>query len=589
MNLSEDFKLQQVKLKENIQFLIECNKLEEASNIIAEYETMINNDIDVYSFKAVIAIMQNRNEDAMEILLKALDFDVNNADILYNLGYIFESKKEYKNAYTYYRKAKKNTKDEQLMLQIDSVMHELEKLPVIQDYIKSKKVLFIAYYFPPIGSSGVQRSLKYVKYLKQYGWDPIVVTVKNDDSNTIFTKKDETFLNEIPDETQIVRIDMPTSISSNHIKEVIDLACGLINDKGLKEEYFNYIEKYKTLDFILRPDVYILWANNVIKQIEKCVDFDDIDIIYTTSSPYSDHVAGFFLKQHYNKPWVADFRDEWSNNCYARRNKNDIIYKFDYSMEEKIVNYADKIITTTPLSSDNYRNIFNLDNEKVITITNGYDEDDFQNLEIISNNDKFTMIHNGVLYSVRTPETFFQAVSNLLKKGLIDKNKFKIYMGPTDDDDRWKKLSKELLLEDNIEFLGYLNHKDSLRLAAKVDSLLLIVGSEKRTGAVYPGKLFEYLRLNKPILSLSPIGGVVDKLIKDLDRGFNIEFLDVEGIEKAYLNMYQMWKDGKLKSYNTTENIMQFDRKVLTKRLVALFDELTNKDTKNIELIEGKN
>lgn len=574
MGIREEFMLQRENLKKNIQILIESNKLDDAKAVIDVYEKIINRDVEIYSFKAIIAMMENKKEEAQELLLSALDLNPNNVDILYNLGFLYESIGEYIKAFIYYKKAKSKTEENHLLSEINNALDRLENYPSVQRFKLNKKVLVIAYIFPPLASSGVQRTLKFVKYLRNFGWEPIVVTVKEEDSSSIFRQKDNTFFKEIPEDTQIIRIDMPTELTSTLADKTASLIGRLINKKDLREEFEKTVQEYRLVNVLLRPDKYILWANNVIEQIEKYVSFDDIDMIYSTSAPYSDHIAAYFIKQRYQKPWIADFRDEWTNNCYADYDKKSIIYRLEYAMEEKIVQYADRILTTTPVASDNYRNIFKLDYNKVITITNGYDEDDFLDIKIENDNEKFTMIHNGLLYSVRTPDTFFRAVSNLLKKGLIDKDKFKIYMGLTQDDEHWKQLANELGLGSNIEFTGYMTHNESLHRASKVDALLLIVGEDERVGSMYPGKIFEYLRLGKEILSLSPIGGVVDKLIKELDRGFNVEFQDVESIEQAFFCMYQNWINNRKKTYALDDKIKQYERRVLTEKLANLFNSV---------------
>lgn len=435
-----------------------------------------------------------------------------------------------------------------------------------------KKVLVIAYFFPPLGGAGVQRTLKYVKYLREFGWEPIVVTV----GRSNYFAKDETLLSEIPEGVTIVRIDDVENdeLTNKFLNKLINLYSEIVNNQELMNIYYKEINKNNEnlQKLLFMPDFYSAWGCKVLEVIEQNIKFDEIDLIYTTSSPICDHIIGYCLKQKYDIPWVADFRDEWTNNPYVEYDKKSIKYTMEHYMENNIVQSADKVITITSISSDNYRKNFNLDNNKVITITNGYDEDDFIEIKCPEiKNDKFTIIHNGLLYGIRTPETFLLAVKNLISKNLIDKDKLEICLTRTSEDENLKRYIEVIGLTDNIKCLGYLSHKESLQLSNRADLLLLIIGQGEKCKGVFTGKIFEYLRLNKPILSLAPSGGVVDVLIKETDRGCNIEFDKVQDIEEYILYVYNKWSDNSQNNLSINDQIRRFDRKELTKSLCDVF------------------
>ncbi|MDK2804610.1 MAG: hypothetical protein PWR23_1618 [Peptostreptococcaceae bacterium] len=360
----------------------------------------------------------------------------------------------------------------------------------------------------------------------------------------MYPLKDHTMVSEIPDEIEIIRIDEATNIDSNYANKLIQLYRGVINDDSLIESYIKELNKSQEHlnKLILLPDPYILWASEVLDQIDDKIDFEEISMIYSTSGPYSDHIIGYYLKQKHNKPWVADFRDEWTNNPYVKFNKQHISYKVNFAMEKNIVGFADRIIAVTPMSTDNYKDIFNIEKGKITTITNGYDELDFTDIINHKNkNRKFTIMHNGMLYMVRTPLTFMKAIHNLIQRGKIKKSNIKVVFGWTEDLQKWTEIRDELGLSDIIEFLDYMTHDNSLNEANKADALLLIVGAGEKNKSVYPGKIFEYLRLCKPILALSPKGSVVEKLVHDLNRGKNVEFDDIKQLEECILEMYRDW------------------------------------------------
>lgn len=441
--------------------------------------------------------------------------------------------------------------------------------------IKRKKVLFIAYVYPPISGSGVQRTLKFTKYLRNYDWEPVVVTV-GDTKAPFF---DKTLFTDIPKEMEIIRIDRPDKIDNLYANELFNIYSKIV-PINILNKYISILNKNKLmgLKWLLLPDIHIPWANEVIKKIYNYCNFDEIDLIYSTSGPYSDHIVGYYLKKKLNKPWVADFRDEWTNNPMMKPNKKNIVYGILREMEKKIVEFADKIITTTDGAAENYKRIFNLKYDKVTTITNGYDEEDFKEISEKKDKDdkkeKFTIMHNGILYGNRSPIPFINVIKNLVNTNKIHKHKIMVYFSHTNKDEEYKAYVKEQGLEECIQFIGYLNHGESLKKASSADLLLLIIGEEEKWKTVHAGKVFEYLRLCKPIIGLSPRESVTEELLTKTGRGKNFDFNDYHGMENYILEIYKKWEDGTLKDYKIEEGILEFERKNLTKKLADVFNEL---------------
>lgn len=441
-----------------------------------------------------------------------------------------------------------------------------------------KKALIIAYYFPPLGWSGVQRTLKFVKYLRYYGWEPIVVTV----GKTKFSILDESLNEEIPTDINVIRIDDVvlkdiTDIMKKQMKEYIDSSINLISDEDLKQIYEKEIEKKfsELRDLLLVPDGNAIWANNVIKQIQNEINLEDIDIVYSTSSPYSTHIIGSYLKQTFNIPWVADFRDQWINNPYYDYDKNSLRYKLESNIEKNIITNCDRIVTTTSISRSNYINMYRLDDDKVVTITNGYDEEDFKNLNKINKyKNKFKIIHNGSFYLKRNPYTFVIAIRELLNDNLINHEKIQVILNGKNDDDIIMQL-KNILNEymDIISINGYISHKESLNKSLEANILLLVCGSEESSKEVYTGKVFEYLRLKRIILSISPKGSLVEKLLDETLCGHNVDYNDIEGMKKIILHYYNEWCNGSNQEIKVG-NIEKYERKILTKRLAEIFDQI---------------
>lgn len=437
-----------------------------------------------------------------------------------------------------------------------------------------KKVLLVAYYFPPLGWSGVQRTLKFVKYLRNFGWEPIVVTV----NKTTFSILDETLNIEIPKGVKIIRIDdLKLKDYTDNIKEKmllnVEASFNLVSDKCLLSRYENEIEKTleKLRNLILFPDGNAIWADSVIKKISEKLILKDIDLVYTTSGPYSSHIIGNYLKSQYKIPWVADFRDEWTNNPYLGIDSN-LRYEMEKNIENNILINCDKILTATSGLKQNYINNFKINKNKIEVITNGYDEDDFTNIIERKKSNKFIITHNGSFYSSINPYSFIIALNNLLSKRKIDISNLEVqFIGNIEN--KIKTEIKAIDKFDIVNFKGYLPHKKSLQLCSESSVLLLIVGEGEKVKSVYTGKVFEYLRFKKAILALSPKKSLIEELLAKTGCGSNVEYSDIKGIENLILRYYEMWKNDKTLIVNENE-IKNYERQKLTEKLSKCFNDV---------------
>ncbi len=203
-------------------------------------------------------------------------------------------------------------------------------------------------------------------------------------------------------------------------------------------------------------------------------------------------------------------------------------------------------------------------------------------------NEKFTIVHNGMLYMIRTPRTFLLALASLIEKGAIDKGKVQVQFSFTENREQWLLESRQLGLEECVTFSDYTEHSVSLQKASEATVLLLIVGPGEKNKSVYPGKIFEYLRLGKPIISLSPIGGVVDTLIQQTKRGYNVDFDNIRGIEQSILQLYKKWEKSRSEDLPVSAEIRRYERKQLTGKLAKQFDKAIvisqDKDNEQIQL-----
>ena len=588
MTNMEEYK---VEFKLKIEEFINEGNLEVAKKLISDYEDIVGfEDIEIISMKAVILIIENDIENARKILIKAINNIGYEFDLVYNLAHCYNECNEYSKAFYYYSIAKEKCNCEEVKNEITELLEMLSTNNEIEDIKEKKHVLMIAHIFPPLGGSGVQRTLKYSKYIRNYGWEPIVVTVGN---TRVGYLKDETLYEEVPSKLEVIRFDEDLDINVKTIDNLMKKFNLIVNDKSIMLEYKKIIDELikenkldRLLNSLMIPDNNILWALDVLEVIDEYVDFNIVDILYSTSGPYSDHLIGYFLKEKYKKLWVCDFRDEWTNNCYADYDKENLFYKIIYNMEKNILLKSDRVITTTPMATENYIRLFGVPRSKIYTITNGYDEADFEKLQVDkSKNEKFTIVHNGLLYMIRTPETFIRAIKELVDNNMIPKSDLKIIFSYTANVDKWRQYVCKNNLEECIIFSDYMTHEESLQLSINSDLLLLIVGPGEKNKSMYPGKIFEYLRMGRKVLSLSPKDSIVEKLINETDSGENYEFDDVKGIKKSIYSSFVQWKGSLSKDVCIDEKkILRYERRALTKELASILDLVVSEMQVDLDL-----
>lgn len=561
------------ELKFKIENLINNGNLDEARRQLNRYKEIYQEDADYYSINGILNIIEGEYEKAEHELFNGLEIDENNIDILFNLAYLFEINHNYYRAFIFYKRVLLRTKDNELIKEVKSKIDYIKKHDK-QISSSSKNVLMIAYAFPPLGGPGVQRTLKFAKYLKNYGYSPIILTV----GDTLWEKNGTSYQNQLTEDIDIIRVnDYKTSnLNKDEIKQILNIYQDLL-DEDLFKEYISNLKEDNRLLFI--PEFQIAWANRVIRSIGDIINFDNVDLFYTSADPNVDNIIGYYLKKKFNKPWVADLRDSWTQNPYASYDKESFRYKMECNMEKALLTFADKVVTVTEIISKDYISRLNLKPSDVVTITNGYDEEDFENIITEQNKEdkKFKIIHNGLFYQKRSPITFLQALKNLISTNSIPRNEIKVYFTRKDSS---FELVKQFGLEDVIEFTGYMPHKQSLQLSSKCDLLLLIVGQEDENKGIYPGKTFEYLRICKPILSLAPSNSLVEKIIQKYERGKNIPFENVKEIENYLVEMYSLWKSNNYPNIELNQ-IKIFERKYLTDKLSGVFDEVLENKIKN--------
>lgn len=409
------------------------------------------------------------------------------------------------------------------------------------------KALIIANEFPPMGGSGIQRSSKFVKYLPQFEIEPVVVT-----KEYVGSLRDESLLKELPD----------------HLKVFALPPYDMLHRKGIFALPFKAVGR-----FLMIPDAEFLWQRLNRKRVLEIIDREQIGTIYTTSFPYSSHLLGLYLKKKRpNIRWVVDFRDEWTNNPYYE----DMPWMrfrlpIERKLEKQVCEKCDYFITNTPFMLKNFVKDAPVLEGKSTFIPNGYDGDDFVDFDQIkSAADRFTITYTGSLYGRRNLVEFFTAVDRLVKDGRIEIADLSIRIVGNIAPDVLEGFKNDYSLESCLTAYGYMAHRESIKKLYESHVLLLSMGSGKGLENFYSGKVFEYIRVNRPILATVPFNGAAASIIRETGTGTVVDSEDIDGIEKAILSYYQAWKGGQIPHEPEWKAIEKYSRYEQTKALAQI-------------------
>jgi hypothetical protein len=427
--------------------------------------------------------------------------------------------------------------------------------------MKEKKVLIIAYYFPPLGMGGVQRATKFAKYLPSFGWKPFVLTVKDVE----YLAKDPSLLEELPPEVGIVRTGSFDPLRISFVLKSF-FKRRKQKDKSVKK---NRARRSKLSSWLFLPDSKIGWIPFALFAGLKLVREEKIDLIFTTSPPPSLQLVGYFLKLLTGKPWVADFRDPW------------IGYRFEIyptplhlflknQLIKQIIESADKIISANPSITKIMMEQYSVA-KKIETIGQGYDESDFET-SVDGKAELFTIGYLGTFSPDCDPEPLFWALRNLIDQKLIPKDKIKfIHVGLSMGIDL-DGLIEKYDLKEVLEKKGYLPHRKALDQMKDVSIFLLVTSDNP---LVFPAKVFEYLPFKKPILGIVPQESEVGKIILKMKLGRVISPEDKNGIAETLLYYFSNFENKTFSFPRNEEKVKRFDRRYLTSKLASILDQMT--------------
>jgi glycosyltransferase involved in cell wall biosynthesis len=420
------------------------------------------------------------------------------------------------------------------------------------------KVLIVTYYWPPSGGSGVQRWLKFVKYLQDFGIEPIVYTV----ANPKYPILDASLENEIPNNVIVLKqpIWEPNNLLSLFKKKKTQQSAGFLNPNPT---FFGKLVQYIRANYFI-PDARKFWVKPSVKYLKKYLQEHKIDAIITSGPPHSLHLIGLELKKELDIKWISDFRDPWTEIDYFEQlpltRKSIQIHQ---KLEKEVVGKSDAVLVIGKTMKEKFNKLSN----NIHVLTNGFDDD------IISykleQDKKFTITHVGLMNADRNPISLWKAISEICKENIDFAKEYQIqFVG---------KIALEVLdsLEKhqikNVVDVGYVSHQEVITYQQKAQVLFLPVNNVKSAKGIITGKIFEYLQAKRPILAIGPINGDLAEIIKETNSGIVVGFEDVENLKKEILTMYNSFKSGVLKS--NSKNIEQYHRRNLTEKLADIIKE----------------
>jgi len=442
-----------------------------------------------------------------------------------------------------------------------------------------KNILIIAYFYPPLGGAGVQRTLKFAKFLEKFGYNVNVLTVDNEKG----TIKDVSLKLESTDGIKVFRAKQIENFIVSAIvnRKVTDVKIDN-KEKNVKESFEITLKskvKKKIKKYLLNvyrnmyiPDDKISWKKDAVQLGLKIIKEEKIDIIYSTSSPYTGHLIALELKQ-LNVPWIADFRDQWVANPFV--DYSTYAMSKNEKMEKSVIEKADAVISVSkPIIDDFIDRYKNQETAKFKVITNGYDEEDFDDFNMDFETPKYIITHNGTLYGKRSPKNFLIAIDRLIEDKKISQMELTIRFVGQIGKDAQEDIRFFVSKYDNIiEFISYLPHKESLKKLEDSSATLLIIEAGVGSEGIYTGKLFEYIRSGRNVIGIVP-PGVANDLILDTNTGFCCHPEKVDEIYNAIYKSYSIWKGTQKRLDINWEKVKKYNRENLTRELMGIIESL---------------
>jgi glycosyltransferase involved in cell wall biosynthesis len=415
-----------------------------------------------------------------------------------------------------------------------------------------KKVLIITYYWPPSGGAGVQRWLKFAKYLPQYGWEPIIYTPENPD----FAIEDQSLQKDVSKNMTVIkkRIWEPYEIYKTIIGKKGQKVNVSFAEAGKKQGFIHKLALSVRGNFLI-PDPRCFWIRPSVHYLEEYLKDNPVDAIISTGPPHSMHLIGLRLHRKTTIPWIADLRDPWTNiDFYRELNLSWLADKIHHRKEKQVLSEANAVVSVTPTWC---RELSEIANRPVSLVHNGYDEEDIVQVNDLIDSD-FSIVHIGSINAARNPNVLWMALNELLQEVPELKKNLKIKLVGNVEPVVFADI-EQYHLTDYIVKIGYLSHAEAITFQQTSQLLLLLINNTPNAGGILTGKLYEYMASARPILAIGPVQSDIATLLKETQAGSIVGFDDVAGMKSVILDFFEKYKFGKLNS--KASGYQQYSRK----------------------------
>lgn len=432
-----------------------------------------------------------------------------------------------------------------------------------------KKVLIITYYWPPSGGSGVQRWLKFVKYLRNFGWEPVVYTPENPE----IPAYDESLLKDIPDNLTVIKTPIwePYSFYKTFIGQKQDsrINAGFLSENK-KPKLSEKISVWIRGNFFI-PDARKFWIKPSIHFLKTYLSKNPVDAIISSGPPHSMHMIALGLKKKLNIPWIADFRDPWTNiDFYEDLMLTSWADAKHRKLEKEVVKWSDCLLV---IGNSMKEEFIEIGAKHVEVIHNGFDPEDLLDAAVKLDT-KFSLAHIGTMVRTRNPELLWRVLSKLVKNDVQFANDLELKLVGKVDFSVSNSLKEHGLMH-NVKRIDYMPHNEVIQYQRSSQILLLLINQTKNAKGILTGKFFEYLSAQRPILAIGPVDGDAAHILHETQAGKISGFDDEEQLNQNILNFYTLYKQNKLTCDST--QVGNYARNNLTKKLTGLLNIVAKK------------
>ncbi|ETX01914.1 MAG: hypothetical protein ETSY1_05535 [Candidatus Entotheonella factor] len=449
-----------------------------------------------------------------------------------------------------------------------------------------KTVLMIAYYFPPSGVSGIYRTMRFLKFLPECSWRPVVLTLQPD-AYEAGEPRDDSWLERLPADLTVIRTTEFRVLEGlqwlrgrrGQAPAVPASAQAAPRLHERREAATSWWQRCKdaVTGMLSTPDRQIGWWPPAVWAGWQAVRDHGVSVLYSTGKPWTTHLVGYGLRRLTQTPWVADFRDPWLNNPSSAPMSR-LRQAMEARLERLVMRWADVVVANTEVVRQEWLQRYPfLKPDKAVTITNGFDPDEALSHRLplaprcSSRAPRLTLTHAGSLYAQRYPHHFFVALDRILTRGAVPQDRLQVNLVGSWDTQTSAFLAVHPKVAEVVQLVSQVPHHVYLDYLQQSDVLLLL---QPQTASQIPAKVFEYMQAGKPILALTPPHGATGDLVQSEGLGRVCDATDTEAIEQTLETLYRDFVAGTLTPAISVSRYQKYDMRHLTHRLASSFDQL---------------